>query len=273
MHELDREAWATEHLDSMEDDMARMDHAFEPMRYSQTMVNAALAKGRMKHALESVGWVNPDFDSSNSDKHSVEDGLPMENESAGENIEVASHTLSGWRDLLAEQRKAAIAKKAQGIPDTDNVNGSKKTGESEFWEDQVRVIDKSFLSKKHKSEEDDINILMDKIVEDFTLNEEQERAFRIIANHSTLGAMADPLRMYIGGMAGTGKSQVIKALIKFFEGRGKSYAFLILAPTGSAASLVGGSTYHSALGFRGGNNSEDGGKGDKDLFSRGMTTK
>ena len=114
---------------------------------------------------------------------------------------------------------------------------------------------------------------MDKSIEDFTLNEEQERAFRIIANHSTLGAMTDPLRIYIGGMAGIGKSQVIKALIKFFEGRGKSYAFLILAPTGSAASLVGGSTYHSALGFRGGNNSEDGGKGDKDPFSRGMTTK
>ena len=132
MHELDREAWATEHLDSMEDDMARMDHAFEPMRYSQTMVNAALAKGRMKHALESVGWVNPDFDSSNSDKQSVEDGTPMEHEYVGENIEVASHTLSGWRDLLAEQRKAAIAKKAQGIPDTDDVNGSKKIGESEF---------------------------------------------------------------------------------------------------------------------------------------------
>ncbi|KZV59029.1 hypothetical protein PENSPDRAFT_557393, partial [Peniophora sp. CONT] len=115
-----------------------------------------------------------------------------------------------------------------------------------------------FLTKKHKSEEDDANSLMDKIIEDLTLNEEQERAFRIIANHSLLGAMADPLRMYIGGMAGTGKSQVIKALIKFFDARGKSYAFLILAPTGSAASLVGGSTYHSALGFRGGNQGDNG---------------
>ena len=73
---------------------------------------------------------------------------------------------------------------------------------------------------------------MDHIEKDFTLNEEQERAFRIIANHSTLGHMADPLRMYIGGMAVTEKSQVIKSLVKFFEVKGKSYAFLILAPTG-----------------------------------------
>ncbi|KZV61110.1 hypothetical protein PENSPDRAFT_548391, partial [Peniophora sp. CONT] len=115
-----------------------------------------------------------------------------------------------------------------------------------------------FLSKKHRSEEDDANKLMDEIVKKSTLNQEQERAFRIIANHSLLGAMADPLRMYIGGMAGTGKSQVIKALIKFFEARGKSFAFLILAPTGSAASLVGGSTYHSALGFRGANPGDEG---------------
>ena len=84
---------------------------------------------------------------------------------------------------------------------------------------------------------------MDRIVKDFTLNEEQERAFRIIANHSTLGHMAAPLWMYIGGMVGTGKLQVIKSLIKFFEAKGKSVAFLILAPTGSAASLVGDSTY------------------------------
>ena len=90
---------------------------------------------------------------------------------------------------------------------------------------------------------------MDCTVKGFTLNEEQERVFRIITNHSTMGHMADLLQMYVGGMAGTGKSQVIKSLIKFFESKGKSYAFLILAPTGLAASLVGGSTYQSALGL------------------------
>ena len=73
-------------------------------------------------------------------------------------------------------------------------------------------------------------------------------------------------------MVGTGKSQVIKALVKFFDARGKSYAFLLLAPTGSAASLIGGSTYHSALGFRGGGQADERGKEDKDPLTKGMTT-
>lgn len=50
-------------------------------------------------------------------------------------------------------------------------------------------------------------------------------------------------------MAGTGKSQVIKALIHFFEKRKEGYRFMCIVPTGTAASLIGGSTYHSMLGF------------------------
>lgn len=48
-------------------------------------------------------------------------------------------------------------------------------------------------------------------------------------------------------MAGTGKSQVIKALMAFFAQRQESYRFMCIAPTGSAASLIQGSTYHSML--------------------------
>ena len=47
-----------------------------------------------------------------------------------------------------------------------------------------------------------------------------------------------------------GKSQVIKAFINFFEKRKESHCILILAPTGSAAALLNGSTYHSVLGIR-----------------------
>lgn len=50
-------------------------------------------------------------------------------------------------------------------------------------------------------------------------------------------------------MAGTGKSQVIRALITFFNSRNEGYRFICMAPTGSAASLISGSTYHSMLGF------------------------
>jgi len=55
--------------------------------------------------------------------------------------------------------------------------------------------------------------------------------------------------MYIGGMAGTSKSQVLKALKSFFKERNESYLFIVVAPTGSAAALLGGSTYHSLFGI------------------------
>ncbi|TFK63277.1 hypothetical protein BDN72DRAFT_776049, partial [Pluteus cervinus] len=80
----------------------------------------------------------------------------------------------------------------------------------------------------------------------FQLNDEQERAFFIVANHMT-NPYAMQLKMYIGGPAGTGKSQVLKALMSFLESQGRKHEFLILAPTGSAAALLNGSTYHSAL--------------------------
>jgi len=63
--------------------------------------------------------------------------------------------------------------------------------------------------------------------------------------------MSEPgqLKMYLGGMGGTGKSQVIKALISFFEKCNETHHIMILALTGSAASLLNSSTYHSVLGI------------------------
>src|SRR5882762_9838410 len=114
----------------------------------------------------------------------------------------------------------------------------------------VKVVDREYLYKDFVAKKKEDRSHIDDIVQEFTLNEEQERAFKIIANHSVYDA-ADQLKMYIGGMAGTGKSQVIKALIKFFERKQQSFVFLIMAPTGSAAALVSGSTYHSVLGING----------------------
>ena len=56
------------------------------------------------------------------------------------------------------------------------------------------------------------------------------------------------MTIYLGGMGGTGKSQVIKALMDFFRLRNESHRFVVLAPTGTTAALLNGSTYHSFLG-------------------------
>ncbi|KAI0366259.1 hypothetical protein BV20DRAFT_922824, partial [Pilatotrama ljubarskyi] len=62
------------------------------------------------------------------------------------------------------------------------------------------------------------------------------------------------LKMYLSGMAGTGKSQVIKALTHLLAERQESYQFM-WAPTGSAAALIC-STYYSVLGLRQKNSSD-----------------
>ncbi|KAJ3559813.1 hypothetical protein NM688_g118 [Phlebia brevispora] len=86
------------------------------------------------------------------------------------------------------------------------------------------------------------------IISTFSLNTEQRRAFTLIA-YQLSGIHNTPLRMYLGGIGGTGKSQVIKAVSAFLQRRGEAYRLQLCAPTGAAASVIGGSTYHSLLGF------------------------
>ena len=110
----------------------------------------------------------------------------------------------------------------------------------------VKVVDKSYLDKNFQAGK--ATDLIDNTVKDYSLNSEQEHAFRIITNHAVC-QNPEQLCMYIGGMGGTGKSQVIKALSCFFQLRKEAHCFIIVAPTGTAAALLGGSTYHSMFGI------------------------
>ncbi|KAJ3771604.1 hypothetical protein FB446DRAFT_644941, partial [Lentinula raphanica] len=89
-------------------------------------------------------------------------------------------------------------------------------------------------------------------VEDFIsslspcLNADQERAFRLIAQH-TIVKPANPLRMFIGGPGGTGKSYVIACLNNFFLHTNQTRRFRLCSYTGVAANNISGMTLHSAL--------------------------
>ena len=73
----------------------------------------------------------------------------------------------------------------------------------------VKPVDQVFLTQRDQS-----NILpndrelLDKVQLMYGLNSEQERAFKIIATHA-ISVNSPQLCMYVGGMAGTGKSQII----------------------------------------------------------------
>lgn len=61
----------------------------------------------------------------------------------------------------------------------------------------------------------------------------------------------EPLRMYLGGPAGTGKSRVIDALKDLFSLRGEQDRLLSTSFMGIAAQNIGGMTLHSALNLGG----------------------
>ncbi|KAF9516213.1 hypothetical protein BS47DRAFT_1262559, partial [Hydnum rufescens UP504] len=84
------------------------------------------------------------------------------------------------------------------------------------------------------------------IIEQFTLNTEQAHAFRLVAEHS-LNPTWEPLRMFLGGAGGTGKSWVIEAHTAWFNDQNQSCRFRLCAYTGVAARNINGMTLHSAL--------------------------
>ncbi|TFK23758.1 hypothetical protein FA15DRAFT_564806, partial [Coprinopsis marcescibilis] len=112
--------------------------------------------------------------------------------------------------------------------------------------DEVYLVNGSFFRYDFIPPNKDWIYVMDKLVSDSKLNADQERAFRIVGNHACATA-PDQLLMYMGGMAGSGKTRVINTLVSFFNERCEPYRLVLLGPTGTSAALIGGSTYHSFL--------------------------
>jgi hypothetical protein len=89
------------------------------------------------------------------------------------------------------------------------------------------------------------------IVAEFSLNEEQRRAFTILTDHASRAAGSPgQLLMGIFGEGGTGKSVLIDAIRAWFEIQDRGEELMVTAMTGSAASHIGGSTLHSATGIK-----------------------
>src|SRR5258705_1479644 len=157
-------------------------------------------------------------------------------------IEPEELTPSQWDAAVQEKRQQVLAERNKALP----AQSGKKSGKDPNQND-VRIVDRSYLQKNFKAQSETAQKLIEDVVEKFELTSEQERAFRIIANHAVAPG-SEQLIMYVGGMGGTGKSQVIKALMDLFKARNESHRFVVLATTGTAAALLQGSTYHSFLG-------------------------
>src|ERR1700685_731208 len=157
-------------------------------------------------------------------------------------LNLKSYHLSQWDAAVQEKCQQVLAERNKALA----TQSGKQTGKDPNKND-VQIVDRSYLQQNFKAQSESAQKLIEDVVEKFELTSDQERAFRIVANHAvSLGS--EQLMMYVGGMGGTGKSQVIKALMEFYKSRNESHRFVVLAPTGTAAALLHGSTYHSFLG-------------------------
>src|ERR1700683_2011386 len=124
-----------------------------------------------------------------------------------------------WTAIVQHKWQELIDERCKNIP--DNIDDINKTGYDQESLAEVKIVDKAYLTAKFKAKVQKEQNIVDSTVSDFSLNTDQEISFHIIANHASTDK-PDQFIMYIGGMAGTGKSQVIKALTTFFERRNES---------------------------------------------------
>ncbi|KAE9384724.1 hypothetical protein BT96DRAFT_744223, partial [Gymnopus androsaceus JB14] len=59
----------------------------------------------------------------------------------------------------------------------------------------------------------------------------------------------DPLRLFLSSPGGTGKTHVVKAVKEVLRYFGLDHTIRFVAPTGTAANLIDGTTIHSGLGI------------------------
>ena len=90
---------------------------------------------------------------------------------------------------------------------------------------------------------------IEQTLESFPLHPTQLVPFTMVANHVLTHAV-EPFQLIVAGEAGTGKSQVIRAINCFFALENKSSLLQITASTGTAAAAIGGATIHSVLKLR-----------------------
>jgi hypothetical protein len=159
-------------------------------------------------------------------------------------LKLDMQTATQWKQAVKDQREIVLAKRNKYIFPKQ----SKSKNYKDPNENNIKIIDQAYLRYDFKAKTKEAQDLINTTVKNFGLNKEQERAFRIVANHA-VSPQSEQLKMYLGGMGGTGKSQVIKSLKKFFEQQNEPHRFVMLGPTGTSSALLGGSTYHSFLGI------------------------
>jgi hypothetical protein len=190
----------------------------------------SIETNRIRSILHHTGWNNVSALSQNLPL--ISDLMPQ-----------TEQTRAQWKLIVQMEKDKQITKRMtchhQFTPNTS-------LHDQDHAPNLVKLVDKHYLQHKYYTKS---NLEMTHhIRSQFQLNKDQERSFNIITQHALL-PNSEQLKLYIGGMGGTGKTRVINAISQFFTENGQASRFVVMAPTGTAAALLSGSTYHSLLGI------------------------
>ena len=159
----------------------------------------------VRRMLVSLGWTNQNADL-------LPDGLNLSPDP------IQSQTSAQWKAAVSNKCAEILKERARNLPANVGLGAALSSGS--FIPNDVHVVNKSYMScsfssKAWQQTNQDVS-------KQFHLNQEQDQAFRIVANH-VCSPDSDQLKMNIARMAGTGKSQVLKALVELFKLRKESH--------------------------------------------------
>lgn len=159
----------------------------------------------------------------------------------GFDMDIASEPPAGLKDHI----RTMNGLKRKRRPDFDLAEGqpSQKRSHNDSQEPETAI--RNIASTSLICGPVNLPVIVDEIIDNMHLreNNEQLRAFRIVANHIQYGGQQ--LLMYVAGVGVTGKSHIIHAIVKLFEHLGRRNELMLSAPTGIAAVLIGGHTIHA----------------------------
>ena len=89
-----------------------------------------------------------------------------------------------WRKEVLAKKKEAIENKRKHMKSTSIEEDEDHTRKFTAF-DTAEVVDMSYLFNEFKADEQSVQDTIDSTVKEYHLNKEQERAFRIVANHAS----------------------------------------------------------------------------------------
>ena len=88
-----------------------------------------------------------------------------------------------WTAIVQCKRQELIDERCRNIP--GKIDDIDKTNYDQESSAEVKIVDKAYLTATFKAKVEKEQNIINSTVTDFLLNTEQERAFRIIANHAS----------------------------------------------------------------------------------------